>query len=112
MDADNALWVRACHLQLCNDALLRSGVPDREGRRPWSTPVDLLHVRALRLFLPSGDSSPRVIVRLRAIEASFLFSVVHFELTGVCDPPGGPPDCSCTKALTQLMGERVFHLCV
>jgi hypothetical protein len=112
MATDNILWVCSRPRQLRNDALLRPRVLDREGRRHWSTPVDLLHVGSLPLFLSFGENSRRVIARVRAAEACFPLStlIFHFGLTGVCDFSGGQPGCFCTKALTQLMGKHEFCL--
>ena len=49
MATDNVQRVCACYAQLRNDAVLRSGIFDRERRRYWSAAMDLLHVGLFRL---------------------------------------------------------------
>jgi hypothetical protein len=73
MATDNVLRVYPCPVQLCDDALLRPGVPDRERWRHWSAPVDLFHVGFLR--------SCCVIVRPRVVESSLPLYVpmAHFK---------------------------------
>jgi hypothetical protein len=108
---DHVLRVLARRVQLCDDALLRPGVLDREGRCNRSTPVDLLHVRSPR-FPPSPERAPcRATARPRAAESPLPFysPAIHLELTNVRDHEGGPPDCSYIRALTRSMGKRGFH---
>ena len=69
MATDNSLRVYACRAQLFNDAVLRPGVLDRERRRDWPAPVDLLHVGSFRL--PFDEKISRcVIVRPRVADSS------------------------------------------
>lgn len=103
MATDNVFRVCPCPVQLCNDALLRPGVLDREGGRHWSATVDLFHVGFLRLF-------PSPLKRISAASSSLLSRsmciLIVSKTDGVCGCIGGPPDCFCIRALTQSMGER------